>query len=71
MHEVHSRVDYRMFKLKKYVKDYPWLYYNVIEAGYMCKKREIFPPLSSTGGNARLKFISEPVKSLTDHPGRF
>ena len=31
----------------------------------------MFPPLSSTGGNARLKFVNEAVKSLTDHPRRF
>ena len=31
----------------------------------------MFPPLSSTGGNARLKFANEAVKSLTDHPRRF
>ena len=27
--------------------------------------------LSSTGGNARLKFANEAVESLTDHPLRF
>ena len=31
----------------------------------------MFPPLSSTGGNARLKFANEAVKSLTDHPRHF
>ena len=31
----------------------------------------MFPPLSSTGGNARLKFASEAVESLTDHPLHF
>ena len=31
----------------------------------------MFPPLSSTGGNARLKFANEAVKSLTDHQGCF
>ena len=31
----------------------------------------MFPPLSSTGGNARLKFANEAVESLTDHPLRF
>ena len=31
----------------------------------------MFPPLSSTDGNARLKFASEAVKRLTDHPRRF
>ena len=60
-----------MFKLEKYVKDYPWLYYNVIEAGYMCQKCEMFPLLSSTDGNARLIFINKPVKSLIDHPRHF
>ena len=31
----------------------------------------MFPPLSSTGVNARLKFANEAIKSLTDHPRRF
>ena len=31
----------------------------------------MFPLLSSTGGNARLKFANEAVKSVTDHPQRF
>ena len=31
----------------------------------------MFPPLSSTGGNARLKFVSEAAKSLKNHPRRF
>ena len=30
----------------------------------------MFPSLSSTGGNARLKFANEAIKSLTDHPQR-
>ena len=30
----------------------------------------MFPPLSSTGVNARLKFANEAIKSLTDHPQR-
>ena len=30
----------------------------------------MFPLLSSTGDNARLKFANEAVKSLTDHPQR-
>ena len=71
MHEARSNLDYQMFKLKKYVRDYPWLYLNVIDTGYKCKICEMFPPLSSTGGNARLKFANEAVKSLTDHPRRF
>ena len=71
MHEAHSNLDYRMFKLEKYVRDYPWLYFNVIDAGYKCKICKMFPPLSSTGGNARLKFANEAVESLTDHPLRF
>ena len=72
MHEAHSNFGCPMFKLEKYVRDYPWLYFNVIDAGYTCKICEIFPPLFlSTGGNARLKFTNEAVKSLTDHPQRF
>ena len=71
MHEAHSNLDYRIFKLEKYVRDYPWLYFNVIDAGYKCKICEMFPPLSSTGRNTRLKFANEALKSLTDHPRRF
>ena len=71
MHEVHSNIGYRMFKLEKYVRDYPWLHFNVIDAGYKCKICEMFPPLLSTGGNARLKFANEAVKRLSDHPRRF
>ena len=71
MHEAHSNLDYRMFKLEKYVRDYPWLYFNVIDAGYKCKICKMSPPLSSTGGNARLKFVSEAAKSLKNHPRRF
>ena len=68
MHEAHLNLDYRMFKLEKYVCDYPWLYFNVIDAGYKCKICEMFSPLSSTGSKARLKFANGAVKSLTDHP---
>ena len=71
MHEAHSNLDYRMFKFEKYVRDYPWLYFNVIDAGYKCKICKMFPPLSSTSGNARLKFVSEAAKSLKNHPRRF
>ena len=71
MHEAHSNLNYRMFKLEKYVRGYPWLYFNVIDAGYKCKIFEMFPPPSSTGGNVRLRFANEAVKSLTDHPRRF
>ena len=31
----------------------------------------MFPPLQFTGGISKLKFASEPVKNLTDHPRRF
>ena len=31
----------------------------------------MFPSLSSTGGNARLKFANEAIKNLTDHPRHF
>ena len=71
MHEAHSNLDYWMFKLKKYVREYPSLYFNLIDAGYKCKICKMFPPLSSTGDNARLKFANKAVKSLTDHPRRF
>ena len=59
MHEAHSNLDYQMFKLVKHVCDSPWL---------ICK---MFLPLSSTGGNAKLKFANEAVKSLMDHPQCF
>ena len=71
MYEAHSNLDYWMFRLEKHLRDYPWLYFNVIDAGYKCKLCKIFPPLSSTGGNARLRFVSEAVKSLIDHPRHF
>ena len=66
MHEAHSNLDYRMFKLEKYIRDYPWLYFNVIDVGYKCKICKMFPPLSSTGGNARCC-----KKSVMNHPQRF
>ena len=62
MHEAYSNLHYPMFKLEKYVRDYPWLYFNVIDAGYKCKICEMFPPLSSTCGNASLKFAKESCK---------
>ena len=68
MHETQSNLDYQMFKLERYVRDCPWQYFNVIDAGYKCKICEMFFPLSSTGGKARLKFANGAVKSLTDHP---
>ena len=71
MHKAHSNLDYQMFKPEKYVCDHLWLHFNVINAGYKCKINEMFPPLSPTGGNARLKFANKAVKSLTDHPRRF
>ena len=71
MPEVHSNIDYRVFKLEKYVQDFPWLYYNVIEAGYKCKFCKMFPSVIGTGGNAASKFSREAVKSLTDHQRRF
>ena len=59
MHEAYSNLDYWIFKLEKYVRDYPWLYFNVIDAGYKCKICKMYPPLWSSG---------EAKKSLTDHP---
>ena len=71
MHEAHLDLDYGMFKFEKYVCDYPWLYFILIDAGYKCKIGKMFPPLSPTGGNARWRFANETVKSLTDHPRHF
>ena len=71
MHEAHSNLDYQIFKLEKYVRDYPWLYFNVIDAGYKCKICEMFPPLSSTGRNTRLKFANEADPILDDHQNSF
>ena len=31
----------------------------------------MFPPLSSTGANTRLKFVNEAVENLADHPQHF
>ena len=33
MHDAHSNLKYWMFKLEKYVRDYPWLYFKVIDTG--------------------------------------
>ena len=66
IYESHSCVDYRMFNLEKYVKDYPCLYYSVIKAGYMCKNVKCFLYCLLL-----LEFINEPVKSLTNHPRHF
>ena len=71
MHEVHWNLDYWMFKLEKYLYDYPCIHFNVIGAGYKCKICKMFPPLSSSGDNARLKFANEAVKSLTDIDNAF
>ena len=71
MSEAHSNIDYRVFKLEKYVWDFPWLYYNVIEAGYKCKFCKMFPSVIGVGGNAASKFLHKAVKSLIDHPQRF
>ena len=49
----------------------PEVTFNVIDAGYKCKICKMFPPLSWTGGNARLTFASEASKSLADHPRHF
>ena len=50
-----------MFNFEKYARDCPWLYFNVIDAGYKCTICKMFPSLSSTGGNAKLKFINETI----------
>ena len=50
-----------MINLEKYARDYPWLYFNVIDAGYKCTVLKMFPSLSSTGGNAKLKFANETI----------
>ena len=71
MHEGHSNIDNSVFKLEKYVRDFPWLYYNVIEAGYKCKFCKMFLSVIGAGGNTASKFSRETVKSLTDHPRRF
>ena len=61
MHVAHSNLDYRMFNLEKYARDYPWLYFNVIDAECKCTVWKMFPSLSSTGGNAKLKFANETI----------
>lgn len=71
MPEAHLNIDYSIFKLEKYIWDFPWLYYNVIEAGYKSKFCEMFPLVIGTGGNAASKFSREAVKSSTDHPRWF
>ena len=65
-----SVYDYWTFKAEKYVRDFPWLYYNFVDSGYKCKTCEMFPPLTLGGGNSKDKFIREAVKCLSDHPRR-
>ena len=62
MHEAQSKLDYRVFNFEKYVSD-TWLYFNVIDTVYKCKICEMFPPLSLTAGNARLRFANEDLAS--------
>lgn len=64
-------LDFREFKLEKYVKAFPWLYHHQVKKGYKCKTCELFPPLGTTSGQSRLKFGQEAVKNLTDHPTRY
>lgn len=64
-------LDFREFKLEKYVKAFPWLYHHQVKKGYKCKTCELFPPLGTTSGQSRLKFGQVAVKNLTDHPTRY
>ena len=65
---VKEKLDFRTFKLEKYVKIFPWLYYHAVEKGYKCKTCEMFPSMVPAGGHSRDKFSKEAVKNLTDNP---
>ena len=65
----HNSLDFRTFKLEKYVKIFPWLYYHSVDKGYKCKTCEMFPSIG-LGGHSQNKFGKTAVKSLTDHPQR-
>lgn len=41
--------DRRLFDSLKYESSYPWLYYNVAKAAYMCKYCELFPSITEKG----------------------
>ena len=60
--------DYRTTPLSQLQRDFSWLYYNALDAGYKCKTCE----MSSVGsrGKNKLKFGRDAVKSLGDHPRR-
>ena len=64
--------DCRIFSLdsylKKYVRDFLWLYCNAEDEGYKCRICGMFPPQSTAEDHPRAKFASEAVRSLTDHP---
>ena len=64
MNDAHAKMDYRVFKLNKYVQAYPWLYYNVVDEGYKWKYCEMFPSIVGTVGNAASKFSTEAVKKF-------
>ena len=68
---VKEKLDFRTFKLEKYVKIFPWLYHHAVEKGYKCKTCEMFPSMVLAGGHSRDKFSKEAVKNLTDHPMRY
>ena len=63
-----TKTDYRNFRVKPYVEEFPWLYYNVLEMGYKYKNCKLFPVIGSR--NVTHKFRKDAVKSLTNHPRR-
>ena len=40
-----TKIDYRNFQLEPYVKEFPWLFYSVLENAFNCKNCELFPAI--------------------------
>ena len=43
-------IDYRCTGIDKFVREFPWVYYQPVERGFKCKVCQIFPALSSGKG---------------------
>ena len=59
-------IDHRFAGIDKFMKEFPWLYYQLVEKEFKCKVCEIFPALSC--GKRKHLFGQVAVKTLTDHP---
>ena len=40
-----TKIDYRNFQLEPYVKEFPWLFYSVLENAFNCKNCKLFPAI--------------------------